>query len=84
MNTRAIRDSSQVDSTALTALASMAAVDRPLSCDVLLADVEIDSLDLVELTQILEEECGVTVVAGAFSDVASVGDLIEVVRKHVG
>lgn len=83
MSKRGLKDPHPVDTAALTALESMAAVDNPLSSDVVLADVEIDSLDLVELTQILEDECHVTVAAGAFADVTSVGDVIAVVRSHL-
>jgi acyl carrier protein len=72
-----------IDSAALAALASMAAVDGPIAPDALLVDIEIDSLDLVELTQILEEEHELNVSASAFADVARVSDVIDVVRSHL-
>jgi acyl carrier protein len=78
-----MNDTQLVDRIVLAALRSMAAVDSPLSPDVQLADVEIDSLDLVELSQILEEEGEVGVAASAFADVLSVGDVIDVVRGHL-
>lgn len=81
MSQRGVRDRNMVDSATLAALASMSAVDGPFSLDALLVDMEIDSLDLVELTQILEDECEVSLTAGVFSDVASVGDVIAVVRS---
>lgn len=75
-------DGHVTDSVALSALASMAAVDGPIGRDALLADIEIDSLDLVELTQILEEECDVSVSVNAFADAVTVGDVIDVARSH--
>lgn len=65
------------------ALSSMAAVDGPLGVDTLLADITIDSLDLVELTQILEDECELIVAHDAFTDVASVGDVLAAVRRSL-
>lgn len=78
-----MNDTQLIDRVVLTALRSMAAVDRPLLPEVQLVDVEIDSLDLVELSQILEEETEVGVAASAFADVVSVGDVIDVVRGHL-
>jgi acyl carrier protein len=71
-----------VNGVIITALISMAAVEGPLDLGAPLTDVEIDSLDLVELTQILEEECELSVPPGAFADVVSAGDVIDVVRSH--
>jgi acyl carrier protein len=82
MNQMGVEDRRRIDSTALAALSSMSAVGGPLSREVLLADVEIDSLDLVELTQILEEECDLEISAGDFSDAVRVGDVIDVLRSH--
>ncbi|MGC1850847.1 MAG: phosphopantetheine-binding protein [Solirubrobacterales bacterium] len=76
-------DARLVDSVVLDALDSMAAVDGPLALDMQLADVEIDSLDLVELTQILEEESQIGIAANAFADAISVGDVIDAVRSHL-
>ncbi|HEU4393306.1 MAG TPA: acyl carrier protein [Solirubrobacterales bacterium] len=71
-----------VDGVIITALVSMAAVEGPIDLGAPLADAEIDSLDLVELTQILEEECELSVPPNAFVDVVSAGDVIDVVRSH--
>jgi acyl carrier protein len=82
VNQSGVSDGHVIDSVALAALTSMAAVDGPIGRDALLVDIEIDSLDLVELTQILEEECDVTVSVNAFADAATVGDVIDVARSH--
>jgi len=76
-------DSDPIERSILTALASMAAVEGPLTRDALLADADIDSLDLVELTQVLEDECALSIPANAFAGVASVGDVIDVVRSRI-
>lgn len=78
-----ISNTQLLEGVVLAALRSMAAVDGPLAPDMQLADVEIDSLDLVELSQILEDEREVGVAAGAFADAISVGDVIEVVRGYL-
>lgn len=83
MSQRATSDLDLIESAILAAVASMAAVDCPLGFDALLTDVDIDSLDLVELTQVLQDEFEVTVPANAFADVASVGDLIDVVKSRL-
>lgn len=75
-------DGHVIGSVALVALTSMAAVDSPIDREALLVDIEIDSLDLVELTQILEEECDVSLSANAFADAVTVGDVIDVARSH--
>jgi acyl carrier protein len=79
--TRIVTDRNSIHRAALAALASMAVVDGPLALDALLADLEIDSLDLVELTQILEEEHGLAVSAGAFAEAVRVSDVIAVVGR---
>lgn len=76
-------DARLVDSVVLDALDSMAAIDGPLTLDTRLADAEIDSLDLVELTQILEDEGEVEIAASAFADAVSVGDVVDVVRSRL-
>lgn len=76
-------DRQSIYSAAFAALTSMAAIDGPIALGAPLADVEIDSLDLVELTQILEEDHELRVSASAFADVVSVGDVLDVVRGHL-
>jgi acyl carrier protein len=42
-------------------------------------DLDVDSLDLVELAQIIEEEFGVELDGDAVKDVKTVGDVIDLV-----
>jgi acyl carrier protein len=52
--------------------------------DATLADLDVDSLDLVELAQIVEEDYGIRVETGDFKDVVTVGHAIDVVLSKVG
>lgn len=44
--------------------------------------LEVDSLDLVELAQIIEEDYGVPIETGDFKDVVTVGDAVDVVLSR--
>lgn len=47
-------------------------------------DLEADSLDLVELAMILEEELSVEISDDELSQIATVGDAVEVIAIHMG
>jgi len=47
-------------------------------------DLDLDSLDLVELAQIIEDECGVELDGDAVKDVQTVGDVVELVITRAG
>jgi acyl carrier protein len=47
-------------------------------------DLDVDSLDLVELAQIVEEEFGVELDGDAVKDVKTVGDVIDLVVARAG
>lgn len=83
MGRGAVSAADLIECSILAALASMAAVDGPFTRDALLADIDIDSLDLVELTQILEDDCELSIPTDAFAVVVSVGDVIDVVRSRI-
>jgi acyl carrier protein len=48
-----------------------------------LEGLDIDSLDLVELGQVIEERYGVRLAAEEFKGVKTVGDALEVIRKQL-
>ena len=54
-----------------------------ISLDSRLQDLQIDSLDVVELGQIIEEEYGVRLVLEKFRGVETVGDALEVIRSQL-
>lgn len=77
-------DSAQVERVVLDALRSMASVDIEVTREVELAALDIDSLDLVELTQILEEEHGVDLGLTGVKDVSTVGEVLDVILQRLG
>jgi acyl carrier protein len=64
----------------LETLRTMASAPEAIAREATLAELDIDSLDLVELTQILEEEQGVVLGSGRkFDDLRTVGDVLDCV-----
>ncbi|HST55170.1 MAG TPA: phosphopantetheine-binding protein [Solirubrobacteraceae bacterium] len=61
------------------ALASFGPDRDQVTLDATLADLDIDSLDLVELAQIVDEQYGVRLEAIDLKDVETVGQAIDVV-----
>jgi acyl carrier protein len=74
-------DQAPLDRAVMDALASMASTDEPLTHQTLLVEVNIDSLDLIELTQLLDDEHSLSIPPNAFAEVTSVGDVLETVRS---
>ena len=62
----------------LETLRSMAAIPDRFAPDALLSELEIDSLDLVELTQTLEDKCNLHLEPADLKGVKSVRDVVEV------
>lgn len=55
-----------------------------LSRDATLEDLDVDSLDLVELAQIVEDEFGVELRGDDVKDVKTVGEVIDLVVSKAG
>jgi acyl carrier protein len=55
-----------------------------LSREATLEDLDVDSLDLVELAQIVEDEYGVELKGDDVKDVKTVGDVIDLVVAKAG
>jgi acyl carrier protein len=55
-----------------------------LSREATLEDLDVDSLDLVELAQIVEDEFGVELRGDDVKDVKTVGEVIDLVVKKAG
>jgi acyl carrier protein len=54
-----------------------------IALEATLEGLDIDSLDLVELGQVIEERYGVRLAAEEFKGVKTVGDALEVIRKQL-
>lgn len=57
---------------------------QSVSTDTKLEDIGVDSLDLVELGQMVDDEYGIELTEEHFQDVTRVGDVIRVIRARVG
>lgn len=67
----------------VTELAELADVDpERMTPDATLADLDVDSLDLVELAQIIEERYEVTLERDDFKDVSTLGEAIAVITER--
>ena len=71
-------------STQLAIAAGEEALADAVTRDATLEDIDIDSLDLVELTQVIEESYGIDLEGSDFKNIATVGDVIDLVVAKVG
>ena len=67
-----------------TALEEFGADPDVLTREARLEEVDVDSLDLVELTQVVEDEYDIDLENADFKKVKTVGDVIELVVERVG
>ena len=71
--------SEQVEQTVLAALAEMGADGEALARDATFEQLDVDSLDLVELAQVVEDEFGVQLEGDDVKDLKTVGEAIDLV-----
>ena len=64
-------------------LESFGAEPSEISREANLKELDIDSLDMVELRQILEEEYGLQMTGADFKETRTVGDAIDVIAARV-
>lgn len=76
--------SEQVEKTIYDGLVELGTERGELSREATLESLDIDSLDLVELAQIVEEEFGVELRGDDVKDVKSVGEVIDLVVAKAG
>jgi len=65
-------------------LVSFGADAGAVTRDVTLEDIDIDSLDLVELTQVVEETYDISLEGADFKSIKTVGDVVDLVVAKVG
>jgi len=73
-----------IETTVMEALAQFGADPEVLTRDATLEEVDVDSLDLVELTQVIEDAYDVDLENADFKKVKTVGDVIDLVVERVG
>jgi len=74
-----LRTPAEIEEHICAAIATFGPDRRLVVRDAQLAELDVDSLDLVELAQIVEEDLGVRVETSDFAHVNTVGDAIDVV-----
>ena len=73
-----------VEKTILEALPQFGVDEADISRDSTFEDLDIDSLDLTELSQIIEEEYGVTIKGEDARKIKTVGDAVDMVVSKAG
>ncbi len=72
-----------IETMVLESLASFGADPDVLSRDATLEAVDVDSLDLVELTQLVEETYKIDLENADFKQIKTVGDVVDLVVERV-
>jgi acyl carrier protein len=73
-----------IETTVMEALEQFGADPEVLTREATLEEVDIDSLDLVELTQVVEDTYDIDLENADFKKVKTVGDVIDLVVERVG
>lgn len=74
----------EIDAKIFDALENFGAEPDKINRDATLDELDIDSLDLVELAQILEDEMGIHLEQGDLGEVRTVGDALDGVYAKAG
>ena len=82
MSTTATRE--QIEARVFEALEEFGAEPDQISPDAKFEDMDVDSLDLVELAQIVEEEYGVQLKGEDMEDVKTVRQAVDLVTSKLG
>ncbi|HEY5196147.1 MAG TPA: phosphopantetheine-binding protein [Solirubrobacteraceae bacterium] len=72
----------QVEQVVRTSLESFGAEPEAIDREAKLADLDIDSLDLAELSQIVEEQYGVNLTSSDVKAIVTVGDAVDMIVER--
>jgi acyl carrier protein len=72
----------QIEKVITDALVTFGADASSISRDAELAALDVDSLDLAELSQIIEEQFGVELTSNDVAEIETVGDAIDLVQSR--
>lgn len=75
-------DATTVEQKVYAALAELG-TDAEITRDATLEDLDVDSLDLAEFAQIIDEELGVRLEGKDLKDVKIVGDVVDIIAARV-
>ena len=73
----------QVQETIFKALATFGPEPEDIRLEATLGELDVDSLDLAELSQILEDEYGVALKSSDAAQIKTVGDAVDLVASRV-
>jgi acyl carrier protein len=73
-----------IEETVIESLVNFGADADAVNRDATLEDIDIDSLDLVELTQVVEETYEIDLEGSDFKSIKTVGDVVDLVVAKVG
>jgi len=73
-----------IEDTVVESLVNFGAEADAITRDATLEDIDVDSLDLVELTQVVEETYDIDLEGSDFKTVKTVGDVVDLVVAKVG
>ncbi|HEY0345388.1 MAG TPA: phosphopantetheine-binding protein [Solirubrobacteraceae bacterium] len=73
-----------VEETVTESLVNFGADADAVNRDATLEDIDIDSLDLVELTQVVEEKYDIDLEGSDFKNIKTVGDVVDLIVAKVG
>jgi acyl carrier protein len=72
-----------IETTVIENLVAFGADADVVSRDATLEDIDVDSLDLVELTQVVEEKYDIDLDGADFKKIKTVGDVVDLVAARV-
>ena len=73
-----------VEKTVFDALPQFGVEESDITRDATFEDLDVDSLDLTEISQIIEEEYGVTIKGEDARNITTIGDAVDLVVKKGG
>jgi acyl carrier protein len=73
-----------IEETVTESLVNFGADPEAVNRDATLEDIDIDSLDLVELTQVVEETYDIDLEGSDFKNIKTVGDVVDLIVEKVG
>jgi acyl carrier protein len=73
-----------IEATVIESLVNFGADADAINRDATLEAIDIDSLDLVELTQVVEETYSIDLEGSDFKNIKTVGDVVDLVVAKVG
>jgi acyl carrier protein len=73
-----------IEETVTESLVNFGADADAVTREATLEDIDIDSLDLVELTQVVEERYDIDLEGSDFKNIKTVGDVVDLIVAKVG